>query len=444
MKEYDITGVNNPADPLGAQGQTGILSGLDDGFGYLLFGDSNASSSIMGELTGYNAQQREFQQQEYLLEKEQAWNSEEARMRRMKAAGINPNVAASGIAGGSSNASAPAVPSAAGGAAAGLSAASQLAGTIGDNALKSAQAKEIEKQLEPNIQNTIADTFWKYKQAGYTDLQAQGLSIANAYLSTEKFLGIVALNENINVLQGQWKNLQKDIEVKNARIKEIDKHIEEMGASISLQEKEALLAEKKCLQIDQETIEAKFWNDTRQQYGIDPRNPIENNLLMLGVTGNPNYDSSLKIVYESQYKRSLGEYDADKSTAYERAHAAAKGVYNADPYQAQYSELYDNIDKMYTLRDDMQNIVTGAKEALDAGKLSAAEYKEIVERYSSYIKELDKDIKEANKRFAKGAYQMGHKKLNESILEDAAKIGIGVGAYGLTQPGKPAPIGFNR
>ncbi|MBO7734944.1 MAG: hypothetical protein J6S67_20450 [Methanobrevibacter sp.] len=318
MREYDVSG-QQTQDPLGFNGSNrgyGFASAIDDVAGTFLFGDPDASSNIWAELSGYNSQQREFQQQEYLLEKEQNWNSEGARMERMKAAGINPLTAAAGIAGSQGSATAPAVSNATGSPSAAVGSAASMLNSVGSSRQAFAEASFKGATEEPTVQNIIADTEEKATQAGYNKEQAQNLAISNLFLSREKALGLIALRKNLDLMDSQRDLYIAQKEHFGSLIKEVDEHIEVMKAERNLIGTQEAVEKKRGLLLDQQTFELKWQNDIRTMFKIDPTQPIENNTFLLWLQKSPLYDSSLDFIQDINYKRYTGQYKSQSEQSW--------------------------------------------------------------------------------------------------------------------------------
>lgn len=310
MKEYDVNG-QDTQDPLSWNGQYrgyGLGSMIDDVAGTILFGDPEASSNMWAEISGYNSQQREFQQQEYLLEKQQLWNSENARMARMKAAGINPNTAAAGIAGSQSSSGAPSVSSATGAPAAAIGSAASMLGAIGSSRQAFAEASFKGATEKPTVQNIIADTEEKATQAGYNEAMSRNIAIANTYLPAEKALGLIALRKNLANMDAQRDLYIAQKSHYASLINEIDKHIEVMQAEQNLLEMQKSVEQKRGLLLDQQTFELKWQNDIRTLFKIDPLSPIENNAFLLWLNKSPLYEGTMNFLQNVNYKRFTGQY----------------------------------------------------------------------------------------------------------------------------------------
>lgn len=254
MLQYNTKGYTD--DPLHSSNgnSRNFLGHIDDFLGNLLFGDPDASSNIVGELTGYNAQQREFQQQEYLMEKDMQWNDERSRMERMKAAGINPNAAASGIAGQSSDASAPTVASNQGGLSQGLNAVSGLANAItggkaslADAAFKNATGEATAEKLRAESRKSFADI-------GLTNAQTASVMIDNKYADAN-------WESELNIKRQQFENMKQEYQILLDNHNLILEQIKDVQSHINVNESLAAYQESLKAKVDEELDWMKKVND---------------------------------------------------------------------------------------------------------------------------------------------------------------------------------------
>lgn len=213
MRNYGVDGFQN--DPLKnrknnsgyyEQGGSGVLGFFDDMIGQIFFNDPDASGSIFGELTGYNAQQREFEQQEYLLEKQWEHDSYAAQMARAKAAGINPNLAAQGIVGGNVSAQPASVSSNTSGAAGAVNALSGVANAITGGKASLAEAAFKDGTLQPTIDNLRNEALEHLANYGLTDAQRQSAENYLKYVDEDQYLDIQMKRVNVKRYKQELKN----------------------------------------------------------------------------------------------------------------------------------------------------------------------------------------------------------------------------------------------
>lgn len=218
---------------------------------YLFDGLLNLGSTLLGAWQSKKQQQREFDQQNQLLDKqneftEEMWNKQnayntpEAQMERMREAGINPNTAAGAIAG-SGAGSADSVSSA---SAPSVNSAVPTVGSIWSNAATSAQeamkrtseinninedtANKKEDTLFKRIQNRWEDriknqTLENMKKDGLIkDENIQLLKTSNKYADREH-------EANLDILLQQKENMEKELEKIDA---EKEKALQEINESV--------------------------------------------------------------------------------------------------------------------------------------------------------------------------------------------------------------------
>lgn len=311
-------------------------------------------------------QQHEYGQQVALqLQSQEFAMDYEGKMNAMMKAGINPLTAAAGLAGASTSAISSVPSTGVGQGVNAVNAASEAVKTLSGGAKDVVESVAQGTKLDPEKNQIIADTYLKYKEAGYNDEMAKGLAIANSYMPAEKFLGLVSLSGQIRNLHGEYLNMMKDIDVKNERIKEIEKHIKEMGSTISLNEKLALESEKRALQIEAQTEETQWLNNKRNELDIDPRSPLEMNMFMSGVKYGPDdarYTTGNQILFDTNYNRFSGQYSAEDKYAYSIAYRRQRGENVADIVDNRIGGWPDLIGRVSEHVDiHIGNIVNGIK-----------------------------------------------------------------------------------
>lgn len=280
---------NNPFNFL----DTGLLGGVDNFLGWALFGDEKSSSQLFGELTGYNSQQREFQQQEYLQDKQNLYNLPANQMQRMKDAGINPNTAAAGISqGGNESAQAPQVSTNTQGAAQGLNAAAGAVSSLGQLSsinelnqsqadLNNAQANESRSLLGIKRGLYLAQTQEALEAAGLSHHQGIAFAIENVFRGESLLLDIAAKRFQLPILRQTFRNLQKDYDIKVQQIKNMEQDIIESGHRINLMDAQALRERKTAMKIEAETWYQNAINQTMTDFHFDPR--WASNSVMFGI-----------------------------------------------------------------------------------------------------------------------------------------------------------------
>lgn len=320
---------NNPFNFL----DSGLLGGIDNLLGQVLFGDEQSSSQLTGELTGYNSQQREFQQQEYLMDKQNEYNSPVNQMARMKAAGINPNTAASGIAqGGNESAQAPQVSSNTQGASAGLSALAGSVGTIGQVAQVASQvrknnAEAANQESQALRSNTLLplDFSMTLEGIGLTKQQARALAIENyyrpqqQYLQTaQMYLQLPMMKKEMDLLDAKYSSEMKSIDVMDQQIAESKGRVDLMAWQKMVDES---VARRNNAEADY--IHQKF--ALLRDYGWDPTTGIGGLFAGNFVTRGLGHETDGNFQY--MYDQIL---DAMWDAEFESSEAKAEGSFNVE------------------------------------------------------------------------------------------------------------------
>lgn len=326
----------------------------------------NFVNGVYNDLTGTTSQQREFAQQEYLIDKQNEYNLPTNQMQRMRDAGINPNIAASGIAGlGAQSAQPSQVNSNVGGVAQGLDAVGGVADSV-------ANSVSTYGKLKPEIDNLESITNANNASARESDANADR---TNALIPFEKaeFIGKVSsllttsgIPEVVAALAGATASdgvdsiikilktpdqcrrydlemdlLDSQINLENQRFAEIQKHIKEMDGHISLmdmqrQYQEALRNHEQTLNgIDKKRKELYdvYWSDDVMAVGK----------MILDNYGQDAFDSWLQVGYDMSYWSSKGSYDAEAEAAYEKAFNAYKASRDVDVEFADWLVMHEGV-----------------------------------------------------------------------------------------------------
>lgn len=246
--------------------------------------DANDSMGQAGSLEGTaienwlmpgRVQQREFGQQVALQKMQNEWNSEGERMKRMKDAGINPNVAAGGIAGAGASPSTGSPNSAIGAGAQSVGAAAQGASAVGD--LLNAGVNAYEKQ-------SLTPVEVDKRKAEIRDLLSSALHNDWLSYSISEMLPLQKANERADTylkLANFAKAKQERLLIKK-QVSEAEAHISELNAQASLFRKQGNLADALKLEAQaradglQLDNDKKQWEkDWREKYKYDPSAPVD-------------------------------------------------------------------------------------------------------------------------------------------------------------------------
>lgn len=328
------------------------------------------------------------------------------KFRALRELGINPVTAAEALTGASSGAASPS--SSVGAAAKSLEGISSAVGAVGDLADKFSSANERNRLLESRRNNLIADTYQKYVDAGYTSEMAKNMAIANAFLPTEKYLGLVALQGQIDNLHAEWLTMMQGISESKKRIEELDAQIKLAASQGNLNDKLALEAEKRTLLIESQTTEQNWYNNKMKLYGIDPRNPIENNVFMTGVKeGKTSYDSQLGIVRDLKYNEMTGQYDSQEEHAYSIAYNTAVGE--------AFASWTERPNTLWSMIVDISKRIgrdyRAGKVSREEARQKIQQEKEFKSSYYDFKGQLKTNMKTALRKACDGRY-------NQSISQD--------------------------
>lgn len=357
-------------DPL-SNSKGGLATWFDDVFSTMLFGNEDATSNIWRELSGENAQMREFQQQEYLQEKQWEHDDPVYQMKRLIAAGVNPALAAQGVAGGNQSAIAPTVASPSSAPAAGLQSATgavQGAVQTGLDAYEKARLTEVERKKR------LADTANTLETLGLTKLNAQGVAISLEYLGEKERLNVATMIANLDNIKKSHEVMTKQIEQYDMQIKEMDKQIELMTIQGDYTTALKLQAEKNTAVLEQQRLALKWHNDVRESLDVDLNLPAAANLLKFALEGNTNgYETIGNVIYKDEFSASSARYDAEMLKGANNPVALFDRV--KERLKSFGKTLYNKLDgqKDVTAKDVRNYVREMIDELLDAeehGKLS--------------------------------------------------------------------------
>lgn len=339
-----------------------LTADSDSPLGWLL-DPTGTVAGLWNDITGASSQSREFAQQEYLMDKQNEYNLPVNQMARMKAAGINPNTAAIGIAqGGNESAQAPAVASNEQGVANGIGQAAAAISGIGalpatvanlaaDSAAKEAVANETNQLLSLKGGLFRAQTYDAFTHAGLNFHQAAAFEIENQYRGIGLCLDIAAKRAQLPILRQTFRNLQAEYDVKMKNIEVMEQEIRESASRISLNEGLALQARKNAAYLEANTWYQARINQTMQNFNFDPRWATNSVLFGIGTNldisdedASQHFDAILDIAYKANRYASQGTaegaFDVQKGLIKEQEAATgrlqgqqgkidiSKGLYN--------------------------------------------------------------------------------------------------------------------
>lgn len=272
-KQYEYNNVVEDSANFGAGGHYGFAGLLDDALNFTIFGDPNFSSDLWGEISGKYSQQREFEQQEYLMDKENEYNSPVNQMERLKAAGINPNVAAEAIAGNNTSASPSSVASNTQGAA---NAIGQIASAVSSLAPLGSEIGLNEAQSGKHIADTITanETREALKnkliaECNLTDNNASYLAEQIQYYGREASARITNLYANSDLARQEIQLYQSQMEKMQHEIDLIDKEADYQGW---------LAATQEYIKFQQQ-----WYSDFIKNHQFDPRCSLDSQFVQLSA-----------------------------------------------------------------------------------------------------------------------------------------------------------------
>lgn len=287
----------------------------NNNLGFGLLGGLGLIGTIWNTIASNQSQQREFEQQEYLMDKQNEYNDPSNQMARMKAAGINPNAAAQQIAANSASASPAQVPTNTANVASAFpqaaAAAAELYRTPSEVGQNEANAgfviaeTETENATRQGRVDELKSIFnLNDSQASLFDLQSQYyISEASSRINLNNAQSDM-FRQQIEVYKQQIENYKKDIEL-------IDKKIDSEGWLARMNEYNA--------------YQSKWYYETMQGIGFDPRNPFDSNMFSLAVKFGPDsieYQRGLSYVQKQlELKRNsdFGLFKAQQKILYDNA-----------------------------------------------------------------------------------------------------------------------------
>ncbi|MCQ2305123.1 MAG: hypothetical protein MJZ97_09060 [Bacteroidales bacterium] len=284
------------------------------GIGILGAAGLGLAGTVWNSVAGRLSQKSEFEQQEYLMDKQNEYNDPRNQMERMLAAGINPNVAGAQIAANQASASPAQVPSNSANAAGALTqaadAVNKLATTPTNVQEQEANANYLisktvtENALRPERINELKSIFnLNDAQAGLFEYQSQYyLSEASARINLSNAQSEL-FKQQIEVYKQQIENYKKEIEL-------IDKKIDSEGWLARMNQ--------------YNSYQSKWYADQLTNLGFDPRNPIDSNMFSLAVQYGPDSE---------QYNRGI---------AYFQKQLELQRQSDYDLFYAQQQKLFDN------------------------------------------------------------------------------------------------------
>lgn len=397
---------NGGADKKKNGGVGGVFGWLDDTLGSFLFGDPQSSTKLYNDLTGFTAQQAEFEQQEYLMDKQNEYNTPANQMARMQAAGINPNTAAAAIAGGGSLSAQPSqVATNTQGTANALQAVAGGIGSLAGAKSDVAEANRTNELVSYEANKMSAETCKALEDAGLSHWSAMSISTLLPYQTANQkadFYLKLAQYDNCradyqNILANHNAILQ-DIELKKATISQMDYQ-------------NALIAEDTRWK-QQENDHFDKW-----QYRSDVPNDVA--LRQSIIAGNGSADSIGQAIEISEQKAASGQFMAEEAYAYniaylrEQGKDVAESLYGDIKTLPQFGsrivnrtmQLIDNTIMPLIGQGKIKEARKEITEVLNNCYVGLEEHPEDAAHYNKYIK-LCTDMLSANNEEFKRLYEL--------------------------------------
>lgn len=316
----------------------------------VISGVAGLGASIYSVEAAKGLQQKEFDQQVFLMDKENEYNLPTNQMQRLKDAGINPNTAAAGVAGnGNTSASPSSVPSATAAPAQAVTAGASAAGAVSNAMLQSSQRNEIETMLDVNKSNVEADTIAKLEAAGLSHESASAI---------------------VKTLPYQVGNMAMDIAQKRATIDKTNQEFQNLKAYHDniVAEYNKILAETNLIQ-SQEQYQKALTDLTKEQYryqnemnefwklhGYMPDSPLDISLRNAIENG---HDINAVLSSIEFYNDTLNESAAKSQITIEQAkndfHKQTQKYLDDNKIQGENRAKIEQIIKQFEKDLDLQN-----------------------------------------------------------------------------------------
>lgn len=358
--------------------------------GEMAFGDSNAVNNFMNEMTGVNSQQREFEQQEYLLEKEQAFALDyKSKMDAMKEAGINPLTAAAGLAGTSASPSAPAVATNTGGASAGLGAGANALNAITGGAASLADAAFKNMTANPTAEKLRNEAGLAFESMGLTAAQ-KDIAVASAQYADENALRDIQLKRvNVHLVAQQYKNAKatheqilEDINLKIQQA-ELAGNQSEYYDQLRLRTQE----ETEWIKTDNE-----FWNAHGYNRNANSQDAIIASLIAQGIDPEPYIVAWSNLVQGEEHARAVESWNTRPTTVVEAtAYAGSMVGKNLrqlfDKHYKEVGEFFSDLQANASANREFEESYQDARDDLYEAYSKARKYYRSI-RYSGNTAEV--------------------------------------------------------
>lgn len=291
------------------------MDGLGSSIG---FGETSLLSTIWNDFTGNTAQQKEFEQQEYLMDKQNEYDKMENQVQRVLDAGLNPNA----MFGPQSN-NTSASPSQVASNTQGVANAVKSLADVGLSAVSGVTApSSIEKNLADALharelgvsEETFRNDRLKQIQAAWAcdDVQARMNEILLNNIGEEQMARINHMNAQSDLFAQQILLYQQQIAEMEKNIELMDSQMEVNESIITLNGSQVKVNAKVAAQYELENFKLQWRNEIIQRIGGDPNSPLEQQLFTIankyGVGSIP-YQSALTSATDSYNSRFNAEFE---------------------------------------------------------------------------------------------------------------------------------------
>lgn len=336
-------------------------------------------SGLYNDIMGFTSQSREFQQQEYMQDKQNAWDSAGAKMARLKEAGINLNTAAAGVAGSGGSGFAPPAGSAnaqgLGAAASALDTAAQ-SGSRGAAAeldlanadLARANARNVDMLANSQVLDTASKLVTSFVGAGLPEIGAGLMALDIARGGTDSIVKYLQAYDGLRNVDSKVQLLKDEHE---KRLKELGRYDEMLQSTIDETNARALKEQKEAAIADENAKYQQMVNDLYKEVpGFDL--PGFNQMRLTGEKfgyDSIEYQQVGKAIYDSSYNNERGKFNAEVDTAYQKFYneylAKAKVDASFAPYMSFIEQneywIKSTIDVLYKTQSNplgtLDNIV---------------------------------------------------------------------------------------
>lgn len=307
---------------------------------------------LWDDLTGYNSQQREFEQQEYLLEKEQAFADPAYQISRYKAAGVNPYAVGGSVSGNSP--AAPAVSNSGSQGAAALGSLASILGTVFAGSEQLANANQTNTLLEYRANQIQAETFEKMMAATNNYWLSKSISTMLPYQTAQA-------QQEFYLRMYEFPKVQQEI-------KNLEAEHDKIYAEIDVLEQSANELEKRALKEQEDARYQKAINDTLEKwhYDLSQGDPLMNALVHCLLEGDYSEAEKIASGVETYHNRiGKGEQSAVSEFAYDIDYARQNGKNASDEAYGRFGSPADMAGKIVSLGSKWidQNIIGRVEDA---------------------------------------------------------------------------------